>query len=70
MSNFLTVVPAYGRDYTSANAARVDWCDNKDFIIADNFNPYDGKPINRDQAVQAGYRVHIRYARLAKVCEA
>ena len=70
MTQFLTVVPAYGRDYTSINAARADWCAGKDFIINDLFNPYDGKPINRDQAVEAGYTVHIRYNHLRKVGEA
>jgi len=31
---FVTVVPAYGRDYTSGKAAKADWDANKDFIIA------------------------------------
>lgn len=70
MSKFLTVVPAYGRDYASINAARADWHQGKNFIINDLFNAYGGKPINRDQAVEAGYTVHIRYNRLRKVGEA
>jgi hypothetical protein len=60
----LTVVPAYGRDYTTAKAAKADWQADKDFIIADFFNPWDGKYINRPQATD--YAVTIRFNRLTK----
>lgn len=57
-----TLTPAYGRDYKSAKEVRQDWDSSKDFIIADNFDPYDGKPINREDAMKAGIRqVGIRY---------
>ena len=61
----LTVTPAYGRDYKSAKAAKADWKAGKDFIIADMFNPYDGKPINKQDA--SGYKITIRFNQLRKV---
>lgn len=45
----MTLIPAYGRDYKSAKAAKADWDADKDFIIADFGNPYQGKPINKAQ---------------------
>ena len=53
----ITVIPAYGRDYTTAKAAQADWAAGKDFIIADSFNRWDGKPINKEAAES----VTIRY---------
>lgn len=61
----LTVIPAYGRDYKSGKAAKADWNANLDFIIADMFNPYDGKPINKADA--SGYNITIRFNQLRKV---
>ena len=62
-----TLVPAYGRDYKTAKAVKADWADDKDFIIADYFDPYDTKPVNRSDAIRDGMkRVGIRYARLTK----
>jgi len=31
----MTLVPAYGRDYTSKKAVEKDWKSGKDFIVAD-----------------------------------
>jgi len=59
----ITVIPAYGRDYTTGKAAKADWKNGKDFIIADLFHPYDGKPCS----VQDGLQVMIRYNRLTKM---
>ena len=65
---FLTVVPAYGRDYTTAKDAKADWKDGKDFIIANAFHRYDGKPMsNRDTT---GETIMIRFNRLTKVTKA
>ena len=61
----MKVIPAYGRDYKSAKAAREDWNAGKDFIIADVLHPYAGKPIN----IQDGAGVtHIRYSKMRKIC--
>ena len=61
----ITVVPAYGRDYTSKAKVLADWNANKDFIIQDLFNPYDGKPANKSDL--RGYTVNIRYSNLMKI---
>jgi hypothetical protein len=61
----LTVIPAYGRDYNSAKTVKADWNDGKDFIIADMFHPYDGKPINKQDS--RGYKITIRFNQLRKV---
>jgi hypothetical protein len=61
-----TVVPGYGRDYKSAEAAIAAWEAGKDFIIADFTSPWDGKPISiRD--FPAGSSVTIRYGKARKV---
>lgn len=55
----MTLLPAFGRDYTTAKAAKADFLANKDFIVADFFNPYDGKPVNREQLT--GQTVTLRF---------
>jgi hypothetical protein len=32
---WITVVPAYGRDYKNAEEVLLDWCSGKDFKVAD-----------------------------------
>jgi|TARA_R110000751_G_scaffold36730_1_gene89533 hypothetical protein len=59
----ITVTPAYDRDYKSAKAAKADWKDGKDFIIADLSHPYDGKPCS----IRDGLKVTIRYNRLMHI---
>lgn len=57
-----TVIPAYGRDYRTAKAAKADWEAGKDFIISNMFDRYDGKPVScRD-----GLDVMIRFDNLTK----
>ena len=62
---FITVTPAYGRDYKSAAAVKTDWNAGKDFIIQDISHPYDGKPANNLDL--QGYTVKIRYNNLMKL---
>ncbi len=65
----VTLTPAYGRDYKSAKAARLDFDADKDFIISDYFSKWDGKPANRADLLSAGYReVTLRFSKLMKVC--
>jgi hypothetical protein len=64
-----TLIPAYGRDYKSAKAAKKDWQEGKDFIIADIFNPWDGKPMSIRDA-QPGENFMLRYNRLMKITKA
>ena len=37
-----TVIPAYGRDYKTSEAALSDWKEGKDFLIQSITHPYDG----------------------------
>ena len=61
----MTVIPAYGRDYTSGKAAKADWAAGKDFQIADLFSGDDGRYINL-QDCKSGQRIGIRYKRLTQ----
>ena len=63
--NYLTLTPAYGRDYKSAAAARKDYFDNKDFVINQIMHPYDGKYVNKEQLPDT--TVNIRYKKLANI---
>ena len=67
MSN-ITLTPAYGRDYKSGKAAKEDYNNGVDFILNAWGNPYDGKPINKEQVDQAGLNVSLRFNKLTKVC--
>jgi len=59
---YLSIVPAYGRDYRSAKAVRADWEAGKDFMDA-----CSGRYLNKDDAPK-GATLNVRYARLTKVC--
>lgn len=65
MKNPSTLVPAYGRDYKSAKAARADFAAGKDFLIADISNRWDGKPCSIRDLVPG--QIKIRYAKLTKL---
>ena len=61
--NTITLLPAYGRDYKSAIAARIDLANGKDFLINDVGSRWDGNPANLPDLRQAGYtHVQVRYA--------
>lgn len=60
---YLSAIPAYGRDYKSAKDVKADWEAGKDFLIQDvrehgYINKAD-KPAN--------VTLNIRYAKLRKV---
>jgi len=64
-----TLIPAYGRDYRSKKEVIAAWESGKDFIIADVFDIWDGKPCNLESARDAGmHRVNIRYKQLTQIC--
>ena len=63
---YITLTPAYGRDYKSKAAVLKDWLEGKDFIIATEDVPWSGKPMNVSQADQPQY--NIRYAQNRKLC--
>lgn len=69
MANFLTVIPAYGRDYKSAKLARADWKADLDFEVTSIFHG-GGKYINRTDAAAAGLTIILRYKRLTMLCKA
>lgn len=60
-----TVIPAYGRDYTSLAKAKADWDAGKDFIIADLSDPYDGKPCNKRDMKDR--HIYVRYNHLRRI---
>ena len=62
---YLTVVPAYGRDYKSAKDAKADWKAGKDFVIT-TYGPDDGRYINNKDATND--KITIRYKRLTQTC--
>jgi hypothetical protein len=67
MTTYIEVSGAYGRDYTSAKAAKADWAAGKDFAIQTIGNR---GYINKADADRAGVKVMIRYARMTKVVQA
>jgi hypothetical protein len=63
-----TLTPAYGRDYKSLKAMKVDFLAGKDFIFQDISSPYDGKVCNLQDLQASGLtQVRLRYNRLTKV---
>ena len=65
----MTLVPAYGRDYTSKHEVLQDWNANRDFLVADLFSQWDGKPVNRAdlERTTGPHQVQIRYKRLERI---
>jgi hypothetical protein len=55
---WIEVTPAYGRDYTTAKAAKADWNADKDFR-----ETATGSYINKSGAARLGLSVTIRYAK-------
>lgn len=64
-TSWIEVQPAYGRDYTTAKAAKQDWKDGKDFQETSS-----GSYVNKSGAEALGLSVTIRYARSLKVTSA
>jgi hypothetical protein len=63
---YLTVSPAYGRDYKSANAAKADWFAGKDFIMQSVSTHRSGTYCSiRDFA--EGTTINIRYNKMRRV---
>lgn len=66
---YLTLVPAYGRDYKSKKDVIAAWEANKDFLIQDISSPHDGRYINKEDALTSNIpRVNIRYKSLTQIC--
>lgn len=61
--NFATLLPAYGRDYTTKASAVADFQAGKDFLLT---NDARLTPINREQ-IAPGTKISIRYANARRV---
>jgi hypothetical protein len=67
MTKSIRIVPAYGRDYTTLAALKEDYDANKDFIIRDVSNRWDGKPCNKsDIEAQGITEVWVRFDKLTE----
>jgi hypothetical protein len=70
MSSYLTCIPAYGRDYASAEEVKKAWEDEKDFQIEDVSSRFNGSLINKVDAKNFDVPgVKIRYKKLKRVVE-
>lgn len=63
---YLTVVPAYGRDYKSKKEVLADWNAHKDFQICCLFHSENGRYINKDE-IPKGTTINVRYDHQRKV---
>jgi hypothetical protein len=64
--NYLTVVPAYGRDYKSQAEVKAAFARGDDFRICDMSSRHDGAYINKAEVV-GNLTLMVRYAKLTKV---
>ena len=60
----ITLTPAYGRDYQSAQAVLAAWNSEKDFMIATYNSPDHGRYCSRKDFKET--QVKIRYDKLSK----
>lgn len=61
----MIVIPAYGRDYKTREDVIKDWEGNKDFVIQDVSCKYNGKYINKNDAINGNVKeVKIRFNKL------
>ena len=60
--DWITVTPAYGRDYKNQKEVKADWDADKDFR-----ETASGSYINKSQAERMGLKVVVRYGKLLKV---
>lgn len=60
------LTPAYGRDYATRKAVLVDLKANKDFIISDHFDRWDGKPVSPHELAREGEILKVRFGQLRK----
>jgi hypothetical protein len=61
---YVSAIPAYGRDYKSANAVKADWAAGKNFLIQDmRLSGYVNKTDKPADMV-----LNIRYKNQTRVC--
>lgn len=64
---FLTLVPAYGRDYKSGKEVKIAWSEGKDFVIC-TYGADNGKYMNKDDAPK-GATLNIRFKQQRNICK-
>lgn len=69
---YLTLVPAYGRDYKSKKSLLEDWKAGKDFLIASVMSPWYGKYVSSGDApalkAEGVEQLTIHYKASTRVC--
>ena len=65
---YLTVVPAYGRDYKSQREVREAWDAGRDFQINDMSSRWDGSYISKPDK-PADVILTVRYNGLRRTCQ-
>ena len=65
---YVTLLPAYGKDYKSTKEARAAWDAGADFVIQCVAHPFDGKLMSKRDA-EPGYQYSIRYRKKTQICE-
>ena len=63
---YVTLVPAYGRDFKTAKEVKAAWESGKDFQVC-GWGPSDGTYINKADA-EPGTTYNIRFKKLANIC--
>ncbi len=63
---YMTLIPAYGRDYKTAKDAKAAFEANKDFMVTSGID--DGRYINREQ-IEPGTTVNIRFKQLRNIAQ-
>lgn len=59
---WMTLVPAYGRDYKTADEVLKDWIGQKDFLVQDISWPGNGRYVNRQDAENPEYSLsHVTF---------
>jgi hypothetical protein len=66
---YLTLVPAYGRDYKSKKEVITDWNAGKDFKVMDISCPFDGCYCSNQTPELKGKTLNIRYKRMEMICQ-
>lgn len=62
---YVTLAPAFGRDYKTAKDVKAAWDSNTDFIIQCVVHPSNGRYINKSDTAGSKDKFSIRYCRLA-----
>ena len=63
---YLTIVPAYGRDYKSGKEVQADWEAGKDFQIQDMSSLDNGRYLNKNDA-KPGMILNIRFKQMMSI---